>query len=93
MIMGDLSILVWNCSGLNTPHKWVSVLTLLHRRKIDLALLQETHLIEQDTKCLANKIYHTIASSSVNTKTRGVAVVARRNLPIKVLDTWADTEG
>lgn len=91
--MGDLSILVWNCGSLNAPHKQASMLMLLRHKKIDLALLQETHLIEPDSKHLANKFHHIIASSSNNTKTRGVAVVARRSLPIKVLDIWADTMG
>lgn len=38
-------------------------------------------------------IYHTIASSSANTKTKGVAVVSRCNYPMKVLDIWADSAG
>lgn len=93
MIMGDLTFLVWNCDGLNAPHKRTSVLTLLRRKKIDLALLQETHLLEQDLKRIANKFYHIIASSSYHTMTRGVAVVVRRSLPIKMLDIWTDKEG
>jgi len=82
--MGDLSILVWNCDGLNIPH------TLLKRRRIDIALLQETHLLKKDSVSMANKFYHTIASSSTVSKSRGVAIVCRQNLKIKVLDTWAD---
>ena len=91
--MGDLSILVWNCDGLNAPHKRASVLTMLHRRKIHLAFLQETHLLSKDSGRIANKFYHTIASSSANSKTKGVAIVSRRNLNVKVLDMWADTAG
>lgn len=84
-IMGDLIILVWNAGGLNAPHTWTSVLSLLRCKKIDLALVQETHLIGQDSKRLANKFYHV--------KTGGVAVIARHYLPIKVLDVWADVAG
>lgn len=91
--MGDLSVLVWNCDGLNTPHKRTSVLTFLHRRKIYLALLQETHLISKDSGRMANRFYHTIASSSAESKSKGVAIVCKRNLKIKVLGVWADTTG
>lgn len=91
--MGDLSVLVWNVGGLNAPHKRSSLLSVLRRRKIDIALLQETHLLSNDSKRLANKFYHVIASSSFQTKTRGVAVVVKRCLPIKVLAVETDTEG
>lgn len=91
--MGELSILVWNAGGLNTPHKRSSVLSLLRRQKVDIALIQETHLLNPDSKHLANRFYHVVASSSVNTKARGVVVVARRNLPIKVLDIRTENVG
>lgn len=84
--MGDLSILVWNCDGLNVPHERTSVLALMRRRKIELALLQES----QDSSHMANRLYHTIASSSADSKNKGVC---KRNLKIKVLDIWADTAG
>lgn len=92
-MMGDLSVLVWNCDGLNVPHKRTSVLTLMRRRKIDLAFLQETHLLSKDAGRMSNRLYHTIASSSADSKTKGVTVVCKRNLKIKVLDVWADTAG
>ena len=91
--MGDLSVLVWSCDGLNTPHKRASVLTLLHWRNIDLALLQETHLLSRDSGRIANRTYHTIVSSSAESKGKGVAIVCKGNLKMKVLDVWADTTG
>ena len=91
--MGELTILVWNCGGLNSPHKRTSTLGLLKNKNIDLALLTETHLLQADNRRLANKFYHTIAASSANTKTKGVAIVVKRNLPLKVLNTWTDNSG
>lgn len=88
--MGDLNILVWNYCGLNAPHKRVSTLTLLKRRNVDIALLQETHLLKTDIARLANRFFHTIAFSSADTKTKGVAIVARRSLPLKITASWAD---
>lgn len=91
--MGELSILVWNCDGLNTPHKRTSVLGLMRRRKIDLAFLQETHLLRRDSSRMANRFYHTIASFSAESKSKGVAIVCRRSLKMKTLDVWADAAG
>lgn len=93
MIMGELNILVWNSGGLNAPHKRTSTLGMLKRKNVDIALLQETHLLKADAGRLANKFFHTIASSSADTKSKGVAIVVRRSLPIKVLTSWADEAG
>lgn len=91
--MGELSFLVWNCGGLNAPHKRASTLTLLKNKRVDIALLQETHLLKADAGCLANRFYYTVAFSAATTKTKGVAIVARRSLPLKVLSSWADDAG
>lgn len=42
--------------------------------------------MRKDSGRIASKFYHTPASSSANTKTKGVAKVSRRNLKFKVLD-------
>ena len=62
----------------------------MFKKNVDIALLQETHLLKADTGRLANRFYHTVAFSSADSKTRGVSVVARRNLPVKVVSSWAD---
>lgn len=91
--MSELKLLVWNCGGLNAPHKRVSTFGLLKKRNIDIALLQETHLLQADNNRLANKFYHTIAFSSAITKTKGVAIVTKRNLSLKLLSSWSDDSG
>lgn len=73
--MVDLAILSWNTGGLNAPHKRVSSLEVLQRKKCNIALLQETHLLSRDIKYLADKHYHTLASSSACSKTEGEAIV------------------
>lgn len=62
--MAQFNFLVWNCGGLNAPHKRVSSLNLLQQKRIDIALFQETHLLKADTRHLANKWYHTISFSA-----------------------------
>lgn len=46
-----------------------------------------------DASCLANKFFHTIAYSSANMKTNGVAIEMRCSLPAKVFTSWADDMG
>lgn len=89
--MGEPKSLVWNCGGLNAPHKRTSILGLLKRKNVDIALLQETHLLKADVGRLANKFFHIIAFSSADTKTKGVAIVVRRRLPIRALTSWKMT--
>uniref|UniRef100_A0A674P791 Endonuclease/exonuclease/phosphatase domain-containing protein n=1 Tax=Takifugu rubripes TaxID=31033 RepID=A0A674P791_TAKRU len=84
---------IWNCGGLNAPHKRTSTLTLLKRKNIDIALLQETHLLKADMGRFADRFFHTIAFSSADTKTKGVAIVVRRSLPVKIATSWADESG
>lgn len=91
--MGDLNILVWNCGGLNAPHKRASILTLLKRKNIDIALLPQTHQLKADVGRFANRFFRTIAFSSADTKSKGVAIVARRSLPVKITTSWADETG
>lgn len=85
--MPEFNVLSWNAGGLNSPHKRISTLGLLRRRRIDSALVQEKHLLDADIRLLADKHYHVIASSTAGTKTKGVAVVARRSFKIKIQDT------
>lgn len=79
--MGDLNILVWNCGGLNAPHKRARTFTLLKRKNLD-------SITAGDTPAKNTKVF-----SSADTKTKGVAIVARRNLPLKIKSSWADESG
>ena len=69
--MCELNILELNCGGLNAPHKCASALGLFKRKNVDIALLQETHLLKADTGCLPNRFYHTIAYSSADSQMEG----------------------
>ena len=91
--MPELNILSWNASGFNSPHKRISTLGLLYRMRINVALVQETHLLAADIRRLADKHYHVIASSTSGSKTKAVAIVARCSFRIKIQDTWFDAEG
>ncbi len=55
--MTDLNILSCNINGLNGPHKLTGFLDFLRRRKIDIVLVQESHLKEEDIHRCNNKLY------------------------------------
>ncbi len=63
--MVRINILSLNVRGLNAPTKRTKVLDLLHRKKIDVAFLQETHLVASDNQRMQNRHYIPIVSSSL----------------------------
>lgn len=91
--MTALNLISVNARGLNNPHKRTTVLDFLHNKRIDFAMIQETHLLSKDSSRLANKFYHPIAISSAATKCRGVVVLCKRKLKFDVIDSWADDAG
>lgn len=91
--MTALNFISVNARGLNIPHKRTTVLEFLRKKNIDFAMIQESHLLRKDVGRLANKFYHSIATSSAATKCKGVAVLCKRKLKFDLIDTWADDAG
>lgn len=89
----ELKFLSFNVRGLNNPMKRVAILDLLCKRGVQIALLQETHIVRRDVNCLSNKFFWVIAYSSAMNKTKGVAIICRRNLRFELLGTWSDNGG
>ena len=50
-------------------------------------------MLKADAGRLANRVFHTVAVSSADTKTKGVAIVARCSLPMSIITSWADDMG
>ena len=91
--MTDLNILSCNINGLNGPHKRTGFLDFLRRRKIDIVLVQESHLKEEDVHRCNNKFYEVVSHSSSDAKTKGVLILVRRTLNITILDKGCDPDG
>lgn len=89
----NLNVLSLNVRGLNNPVKRISTLDFLRRKRINIAFLQETHLVKRDTDRMSNRFFRVLACSSVSNKSEGVAMICQRNLRLKLLDTWADSKG
>lgn len=77
--MVNINILSLNVRGLHSPIKRTRVLDLMHRKKIDVAFLQETHLTATDTQRMQNRRYIPIISSSCKSKKQGVTILFKRN--------------
>lgn len=93
MIMGSHTILTLNVKGLNSPFKRVSILDFLHRHKIDIALLQETHLRPADVRRMQNKHYKPIVASGDGSHTKGVLILMKRNIALQIERVSTDNTG
>lgn len=85
--------MTWNVRGLNSPIKRTRCLEFLRRRKVSIALIQETHLTESSVQRFQNKYYKVVAHSCATSKSRGVLILAERKLQFKVLDNGSDQTG
>ena len=91
--MANLNIFCCNLKGLNCPNKRVACLDLLARNKIDLAMIQETHLLKDDVSRLENNLYKVCASASAPNKTKGVIILIRKTLQINIIGKGCDEDG
>ena len=78
--MDNTRIIVWNCQGVS--RKRLDLIQFTQRRKIDILLLNETHLSKQSNFKLPN--YHTYATNRPKTSNRppggGTAILIHRRL-------------
>uniref|UniRef100_A0A3B4V253 exodeoxyribonuclease III n=1 Tax=Seriola dumerili TaxID=41447 RepID=A0A3B4V253_SERDU len=91
--MCSIHFISWNINGLKGQFKRTPCLDLLHRQRVDVAFIQESHLRSIDINRFTNKHYYVAASTSLDTKTRGSLVVLKRNLPITVLEKYGGDDG
>ena len=91
--MASITILALNTRGLNCPTKRASLLDVLDHHNIDLALLNETHIARSNIPRLEDKRYKVLSHSSTPNKSKGVLIMARRNLPLSIIESGGDTEG
>uniref|UniRef100_A0A3P9HYI8 Endonuclease/exonuclease/phosphatase domain-containing protein n=1 Tax=Oryzias latipes TaxID=8090 RepID=A0A3P9HYI8_ORYLA len=82
-----------NVRGLNNNIKRVKCQQLMHRQKADVVLIQESHLRQGDVSKIQDKQYKVISSSSSSSKSKGVIIVFKRNLPTKIEKTYSDNLG
>ena len=79
--------------GANNPIKRKKVLSFLKNINIDIAVLQETHLDDKEHLKLQQGGFGQVFFSSFTSRSRGVAIIVKKNLPLKVLNCVKDIFG
>ena len=74
--------------GLNIPHKRTTILEYFSKKNVDIAMIQETHLLHDGIWCFENTFYHPIAFSSAP-----MLVVCKHELKFDIIGSWADIDG
>lgn len=93
MTCDTLRLCTWNIKGSHSPIKRKKILSSLKKEKVDIAMLQETHLNNEEHLKLQQCGFDQVYFSSFTTKSRGVAILIKRNLPIKVSKCITDKYG
>lgn len=88
-----LKLLSWNVKGANLAIKRKKLLLYLKQKKVDIALLQETHLDNEESTTLQRDWVGKVFFSAYSSNKRGVAILIRKNLNIKIHKQFSDQEG
>lgn len=91
--MLNLTVISWNVGGINASNKLTSCLDILSRKRVDVALIQETHIMRHDINRLENTCFKVAAYSCAENKTKGVAILVRKKLKYHFLGKGNDLEG
>lgn len=84
-------VMSFNVRGLNSPYKRSKILDFLRRKKVDIALLQETHLKPDDVNRFQNR--NPMVAAADGTRTKGTLILMRRGINLTVEKTGSDNEG
>lgn len=89
----DLKIITWNVQGMKQPQKRSKILRHLRKHKADIALLQETHLLEPDFQRLKKWWVGRVEGSPAVGRKAGVVTLIRKSLPYTIIHVDRDREG
>ena len=88
-----LRFVSWNVRGVNKLTKACRVLHHLNDLKCDIAFLQETHLSNSDVARLKRSWVEHVFHSKFSGRSRGAAILIRRNVPFDLDQCIADSTG
>jgi exonuclease III len=91
--MGSLKIFCYNCRGLNDSIKRRDVLNLFQTKEADILCLQETHFIKDIEKKIYSEWNGLCYFSHGKSNAKGVAILFRKNLNIKINSVKTDDNG
>uniref|UniRef100_A0A8C6K9K2 exodeoxyribonuclease III n=1 Tax=Nothobranchius furzeri TaxID=105023 RepID=A0A8C6K9K2_NOTFU len=93
MALGNIKIMTLNVKGINHIIKRLKIVSSLKKDRVQIALLQETHLTDSEHLKLKRDWVGQISSSSFDSKSRGVALLIHKNLPFTLNAIVRDTDG
>uniref|UniRef100_A0A8C7ZH32 Reverse transcriptase domain-containing protein n=1 Tax=Oryzias sinensis TaxID=183150 RepID=A0A8C7ZH32_9TELE len=88
-----IRIMSWNCKGLNGTVKRNKILSHVNTMGADVMFLQETHLKICSQTVLRKSWVGHLFHSKFNLKSRGVAILIRKNIPFICNDSISDPQG
>lgn len=91
--MGLLKIVSWNIDGCHHGIKRKKILTYLKQKKTDIALIQESHLNDEESAKLKRDWVGQIFYSTFSSRKRGVAILIKKNLDFKVHASFSHEGG
>lgn len=91
--MASLKVGTFNVGGIHSPVKRKKILLYLKKLHIDIAYLQETHLLPPEVAKLGAMGWRVLASAPFTSKARGVVTLIRTNHDVTIHFTLADPQG
>lgn len=89
---GTIRLLSWNVQGLNNPVKRHKVFAHAKHLQAEILFLQETH-IKHTARALIRPVWAAqVYQSNFTTKTRGVAIIIKKQVPFIHKQTISDTK-
>lgn len=89
----QLSFMSWNVKGLNNVVKKKKVMSFIKGKKIDVILIQETHLSLLESQRLGAGWVGYVGANGGTSRSRGVAILINRHLQFKCIKQSKDEEG
>lgn len=90
----EIRCLSFNVKGLNSPGKRCKLGQELKRLEIDIAFLQETHLVHEEGIKLTTRGHPVwIYGDSLSKRAKGVAIGFSKRMKFNLVDEWVDPEG
>uniref|UniRef100_A0A3B4H1Y3 Endonuclease/exonuclease/phosphatase domain-containing protein n=1 Tax=Pundamilia nyererei TaxID=303518 RepID=A0A3B4H1Y3_9CICH len=91
--MSNIKMITLNVKGINHIIKGCKILSSLKKDRVQIALLQETHLTDSEHLKLKRDWVGQIYYSSFNSKSRGIVILIHKNLPFTLNTIVRDTDG
>ena len=88
-----LNLITWNVHGLNHPIKRKKIITFIKSKRCDIAFLQETHLLSQESRKLCRDWVGYVSASCGSSRSRGVAILVHKQLQFKCIRESRDEVG